>query len=173
MHDALIIETPTFKPDHQMPTPITANMNNNSNTFIPFQERQSSIGNNNNSNVNNNNKAQAVKHPQPMQPNNTRVGLHKSYAMNRSSFLTNNNPVPSIIRIDRCHHQTWEFQNSPVSIKDHIQIQFLHQILLLHKLIIRWRFYYCRNFSLANNNSNQALQSSGGTPAKKFYPRTE
>lgn len=47
MHDALIIETPTFKPDHQMPTPITANMNNNSNTFIPFQERQSSIGNNN------------------------------------------------------------------------------------------------------------------------------
>ena len=145
MHDALIIETPTFKPDHQMPTPITANMNNNSNTFIPFQERQSSIGNNNNnnSNVNNNNKAQAVKHPQPMQPNNTRVGLHKSYAMNRSSFLTNNNPVPSIIK-DRSVSPSnlGVSRNSPVSIKDHIQIQFLHQILLLHKLIIRWQFYY-------------------------------
>lgn len=171
MHDALIIETPTFKPDHQMLTPITANMNNNSNTFIPFQERQSSIGNNNNnnSNVNNNNKAQAVKHPQPMQPNNTRVGLHKSYAMNRSSFLTNNNPVPSIIK-DRSvspsnlgvsrnspvsHKRSY---SNPVSSPNSVATQANNPLAVL---------LLPRNFSLANNNSNQALQSSGGTPAKK------
>ncbi|CAX45648.1 (oxidative stress) response regulator, putative [Candida dubliniensis CD36] len=168
MHDALIIETPTFKPDHQMPTPITSsinnnyNNNNNNNNFMPFQERQSSIGNNNN-------KTPGVKHPQPIQPNYTRVGLHKPYSMNRTSFSTANNPVPSIIK-DRSVSPSnlGVSRNSPVSHKRSYsnpvaspnsiaaQANNPSAVLLLP-----------RNFSLANNNSNQGQQSNNSTPAKK------
>lgn len=89
MTEALIIETPTFTLDNQVqpPTPLSAthNLNNVNGVGLGGERHLSMVGYNYNLN-----RAQGVKHPQPMQPSNSRMANYKVYPMTRGAHLGNN-----------------------------------------------------------------------------------
>ncbi|RCK63219.1 Oxidative stress response two-component system protein SSK1 [Candida viswanathii] len=167
MNEALIVDTLTFTPDSQAqpPTPISAvpNLHSHSNG--------GSIGGAGDRHLSmvgyNFNRAQGVKHPQPIQPNNPRMTNYKVYPMTRANHLGNNinkdrsvSPSALVSRNSPVSHKR-SYSNpvySPVS--NFMQPQQLQQsqlqsqaqqqqgnnplaVLLLPK-----------NFSLANNTNN-------------------